>query len=127
MEYNTFYMPEPGKKHIPQWAQKERSSDLRWIQENLHALWPAASAGYEREGRGALIIDTTLVGAHESGMGNPMYYLTQPEIENMKHPDALRMVREYDPTWEFVAGLLKLRRRDSFYRVGLPHLRPKPR
>src|SRR4051794_21720088 len=118
-------MPSHEQRH-PAWAQRDRASDLMWIQDNLHVLWPAASQAYVQQGRGAVIVDTRIVGQHESGMGNPMYYLAQAEVSKMNNPNASRMVREYDPDWEFVAGLLKPRRRESFYRVGIPSLRPRP-
>ena len=118
-------MPERRSERIPRWAERERASDLAWIQENLHVLWPAARRSYAEQGRGAVIVDTTVVGHHATGAGNPMYYLVEAELAKMKNADAMRMVREYDPEWEFVNGLLKLKRRESFYRVGVPSLRPR--
>jgi len=50
----------------------------------------------------------------------PYYGLAQADIEQMKDADALRLVRGYDPTWEFVTMLLKSERRVSTYQVGLP-------
>jgi hypothetical protein len=44
-------------------------------------------------------------------------------IEQMKDPDALRIVQGYDPSWELVAMLLKNEQRVSTYRVGVPAAR----
>jgi hypothetical protein len=117
--------PERKSRRFPSWAEQERSSDLAWIGENLYVLWPAARMGYEAEGRGAVLVDTLVVGIHEDGVGNPMFYVTEAQIEEKKDQDALRMIRAYDPAWELVTILLKIRNRESVYRVGLPDLRPK--
>jgi len=44
-------------------------------------------------------------------------YLPAAEIEKHQLEDALRMVKAYDPTWEFVAALLKTHNRDYTYRL----------
>ena len=113
------------KRKHPAWAQRERPSDTAWVQENLHVLWPAAEQSFKEKGRGAVIVDTTVVGIHATGVGNPMYYLAEAEIDRLNNADALRMVREYDPSWELVIGLLRPKERESFYRIGIPALRPK--
>ena len=72
------------------------------------------------------MINTLAVVEHPGGTGNPMYYLTEKVIEESeRYPDALRMVRAYDPTWEFVSVLLK-QGRESTYRVGVPHAKRSP-
>lgn len=74
------------------------------------------------------MVDTTIVVVHEAGSGNPMYYLAEAQIAETGNEDALRMVEEYDPSWEFVTGLLKSKEqeeRESFYRVGVPSVRPR--
>ena len=109
------------RKEIPDWARKERVSDWAWIAENMYVLWPATQKAYQERGKGALMIDTRVVGKHEKGEGNPMYYLTEDALEQSEqYPDALRMVRAYDPTWEMIAVLMK-QGRESTYRVGVPH------
>ena len=62
-------------------------------------------------------MDTT---SRPTGAGHPFTYLPQAGIEQMNDPDALRMVRAYDPTWEFVTTLFKSQDRVSTYRVGIP-------
>ncbi len=89
------------RKEIPDWARKERVSDWAWIAENMYVLWPAAQKAHQEQGRGALMIETLTVVQHGGGSGNPMYYLTERVIEESeRYPDALRMVRAYNPTWE---------------------------
>src|SRR5712691_5023115 len=104
-------MPAPEhrrKREMPEWAQRERASDLAWIRDNLHVLLPAAQQKYAEKGRGALLIDTLIVATHSGGSGNPMFYLTEKALEKSEqHPDALRMVRAYDPAWELITVLLK--------------------
>lgn len=110
-------MPSPEQRQIPDWAKRERTGDLSWIQENLHVFWPAAQLGHEDFGRGALVVDTT---SRPTGAGHPFAYLPEAGVVKMNEPDALRMVRGYDPTWEFVTVLLKSQERVSTYRVGVP-------
>lgn len=112
--------PEGGPRHIPEWAERERLSDLTWITENLHKLFPAAQLGVSTMGRGVLVIDTTTVIMHDQGDGNPMFYLPEAQVQELGNQDALRMVRAYDPSWQLVAGLLKPEGKESFYRVGVP-------
>jgi hypothetical protein len=109
-------MAERSERYIPDWAKKERGGDLAWIHENLHVFWPAAQMGYETVGRGAIVVDTT---SRPTGKGHPFGYLDQAAIEQNGDEDAQRMVREYDPTWEFVATLFKPFDRVSTYRVGV--------
>ena len=116
------YMHEREGRRLPDWAERERVGDLAWIGENLHVFWPAARQGYEEFGRGAIIVDTT---SRPTGEGNPFIYLPQEGVEKHGDTDAQRMVREYDPTWEFVTVLLKACDRVSIYRVGVPSQKPK--
>src|SRR3954464_12295152 len=111
-------MPEQApRRHIPEWAERERHSDMAWLAENLHMLWPAAQAAFAELGRGAITVDTTV---HPPGKGHPFYYLTQEQVNALGDTDALRMVGEYYPTWELVTMLLKLEERVSTYRIGVP-------
>ncbi len=113
-------MPERGEsKRIPPWAERERGRDLAWIQENLHIFWPAATKGFETSGRGAIVSDTTTLIKHEGGESNPFAYLPASEIERHRWSDVIRMVKAYEPDWEFVCVLLK-QDRESAYRVGVP-------
>ena len=72
------------------------------------------------------MIDTTETFIHERGVGHPTYYLTEEQIEAVGDEDAIRMVSEYDPSWEFVATLMKQEGAYSLYRVGAI-LKPPPR
>ena len=53
-------MTQGRRPLIPEWAVQERLSDLAWIKENLDVFWPAAQAQYRLEGRGAIVVDTTV-------------------------------------------------------------------
>ncbi len=110
-------MSLPERRRIPDWAHRERARDLSWIQENLHIFWPAARRGFQDSGRGAIVVDTT---ARPTGAGNPFAYLSEAGLEKLNDQDALRMVRAYDPSWEFVTMLFKAEDRLSTYRVGVP-------
>ncbi len=117
-------MPEGERRpHIPAWAERERVGDLAWIAENLPEFWGAAQRGFEEFGRGAIAVDTTV--QPDSDRGNPMYYFAQDQISllDFVSEDEIRMVREYDPRWQFVAMLLKAQDRVSSYRVGVPDLK----
>ena len=67
------------------------------------------------------MVDTT---SRPTGAGNPFGYLEQASLGPLGDEDALRMVREYDPTWEFVASLLKSQDRTSSYRIGVTSEKP---
>lgn len=103
---------------VPPWAQRERGADLAWIQENLHVLWPVARRAYDEAGRGAVVVDTT---SRPTGAGHPFGYFSRETIEEYGNRDTLRMVLAYDPTWEMVTVLLKVRGRSSSYRIGVLH------
>ena len=114
---------ETGKS-IPLWAERERAGDLHWIQENLHIFFPAAKQWYETLGRGAIVTDITGSPVkHEGGEGHPFTYLALSAIEEHRWGDVIRMVKAYDPGWEFVAVLLK-ENRESAYRIGVPSAKP---
>ncbi len=119
-------MPSPEQRQIPDWAIRERTRDFSWIQENLHVFLPAAQQGFQASGRGALVIDTTTLVRHEKGKSHPFVYLAEKAIEEKESlVDALRMVRAYDPSWEFVTVLLKPQDRESTYRIGVPSQKKK--
>ena len=115
-------MPEgEQKRHIPPWAERERLTDMVWIGENLHVLWPAAQVGYAEAGRGAIVVDITV---RPTGAGNPFAYYPQEMIATFGDADAIRMVAQYEPEWQFVAMLLKTEGRASTYRIGVPDQPP---
>lgn len=99
--------PERDNHRRPERAEQERAEDLAWIQENLRLLLLSAHVYYQEVGRGSLLVDTTITIIDEQRAGNPMFYLTQREIEESGRADALRMVKAYDPSWEFVTSFLK--------------------
>lgn len=105
------------KPSIPPWAERERRSDIAWITENLHVFWPAAQASYVEVGRGALVVDITV---RPTGAGHPFGYFPEEMIVSFGDPDAIRMVTEYEPEWQFVTMLLKAEDRVSTYRIGVP-------
>lgn len=117
-------MPERERRpEIPRWAGRERTEDLAWIGENLQEFWKVARSGFEAEGRGALVIDVV---ALATGTGHQFGYVRQEQIQQFGGKDEIRMVATYDPSWELVIVLLKLKDRISSYRVGIPDKRPKP-
>ena len=111
-----------NEKHLPHWAEQERSGDLAWIRENLHIFWPAAQMGYETVGRGAIVVDTT---SRPTGEGHPFGYLDQIAIEQGADESTQRLVKEYEPSWEFVTSLLKTQDRISSYRVDVLTISPR--
>lgn len=115
-------MPESERKsHIPPWAERERLRDMAWLSENLHIFWPAAQASYMEVGRGAIVVDTTV---RPTGAGHPFGYYAEELIAVFGYPNAVRMVAEYEPEWQFVTVLLKMEGRMSTYRIGIPDQRP---
>ena len=115
-------MGERFDEHLlPEWAAQEREGDLDWIRENLDVFWPAARVGYQMVGRGALIVDTTVI--YEEG--HPFGYVNQVMVEREGNDDVQRMVREYDPNDEFVTSLLKSLDRVSCYRIEVVSMEPR--
>jgi hypothetical protein len=104
------------RRRHPEWARRERASDLAWIRENLDVLWPAAEQAYEDVGRGAIVVDTT---QRPTGQGHPFGYFPQEDLQKYEDEDINRMMEEYDPSWEMVTVLLKPQNRTSTYRVGV--------
>ena len=51
----------PENPNIPAWAQRERHADLGWIAENLAVFWTVVTTALEDAGRGAIVVDTTLL------------------------------------------------------------------
>ena len=122
--YSPYMSPEGNRRHIPEWAERERLSDLAWIAENIPQFWEAAQQGFEASGRGAIAVDTTV--QPDPDKGNPMYYFSLDDVMLLPFvtEDEVRMVTQYDPSWQFVAMLLKEQERVSSYRVGVPGQQP---
>jgi hypothetical protein len=106
---------EHHRKPLPDWARRERRGDMQWIGDNLHVLWPAATAAFAEQGRGALVVNTMVQPI--PGKGHPFAYFPQEVVETGDDEDIKRMVREYDPEHELVVSLLKTEDRTSTYRV----------
>jgi hypothetical protein len=99
---------------IPDWARRERLRDMDWIAENFHVFSPAATASFQEQGRGALVVDTT---QRPTGVGHPFGYFSESFFEERDDPDVKRMIKQYDPEKEFVVLMLKQQDRMSTYRV----------
>ena len=110
-------MSPESPRCLPEWAKRERHGDMGWITENIEYLWPAAQAGYQATGRGAITVDTT--DQPGPGLGNPFGYLAYSELEPLHDEDMLRMLRAYDPAKELVVVLFKSKLRTSTYRLHL--------
>jgi hypothetical protein len=114
-------MPEGERKsQLPPWHEQERRHDMAWINANLDVFWPMAQFSYEEVGRGAIVTDLTV---DLQGGGHPYAYCNQAVIVAIGDPDALRIVAQYEPDWQFVAVLFKTEGRISTYRIGV-HARP---
>lgn len=79
---------------------------------NLH--WSTACDAYKEHSWGALLVDTI---SRPTVEGKPFGYFQQDILEGGEDEDIKRMVKEYDPSEEFVAVLLKTENRTSTYRV----------
>ena len=101
-------------KPLPNWAKRERTSDLAWIHKNSYLFWPAALEQYKELGRGAIVTDTT---SRPLGTGHPYTYLTKKEVDARCDTDVQRLVRQYDPETEIVVVLLKENDKVSSYRL----------
>lgn len=105
------------RRGLPEWAGRERESDLHWIKENLHLFQIAAKVAFADVGRGAIVVDTTIQPARD--VGHPFGYFAQEQIHEYGDTDVIRMVCDYDPTEEIVIVLLKTEKRTSAYRIRL--------
>lgn len=99
----------------PDWALRERESDLAWIAENLPIFEFASRMAYEVSGRGALMVDVT--SQPQPGRGNPFGYVLLEQLATFADEDTIRMVQTYKPEQEFVLLLLKETGRSSTYRI----------
>ena len=69
-------MKEVHQDGLSSEAQKAR--ELAWLREHLPAFWVTAYEGYQEEGRGAVVIDTT---TEPLGEDTPFYYVPQARFE----------------------------------------------
>lgn len=102
---------------LPEWAQRERWTDLAWLSDRLPLLHPLAGAAFDACGRGALLIDTTRQFPEQ---GHPYVYLGQGALDTYGAADLERLVTDYAPPLELVVVLLKAEGRRSVYRMQAP-------
>ena len=113
-------MAEREPRQLPDWAAQERAGDMGWIREHVLSLRMLAEQGYQAQGRGAVVVDTTSVIDHPDGQGHPVGYFGQALIHaELQDEHTLQLLREYQPQHEFVATLLKTEDRVSSYRLRL--------
>lgn len=103
------------RSEIPNWAKRERQSDLAWIAENLFVLWPAAQAQYKMFGRGAIVVDTTVQPI--AGAGHPFAYFPEAMVKEIGTEQEQRLVANYNPQIELVVMLIKPGGKVSGYRI----------
>ena len=72
-------MPRVENKRIPAWERPERQRDFVWIEENVAAFWLIAIAACQASGRGAIVVNATILPL--PGRGNPAGYVPQGETE----------------------------------------------
>ena len=96
-------------------SRRERQSDQRLIQANGEEYFVTATSGFKVYGRGAVWVDTT---TEVVDGGHPVDYLPQSKMHEDDH--VTRLVKDYDPTTEFVVLLVKSKGdigRTSAYRI----------
>lgn len=94
----------PENSKLPDWAQRERESDLHLIAENQNLFWTSAALAFVETGRGAIVVDTTIQFMPDAG--HPFGYVSQEQIEETANEETQCMVNEYYPSQEFVIALL---------------------
>ena len=114
----------PERPHLPDWARHEREADLEWIEEQLSSFWTTATAAFEAQGRGAIVVDTT--SRPDPKAGHPFGYFPEDQIEAYGEEGINRMTSEYNPEHELVVVLLKPQDRTSTYRVCQHYAEPEP-
>lgn len=87
--------------------EEAKARELAWIKEHVTAFWSTAYAGYYDEGRGAVVIDTTV---EPLGEDTPFYYVQHARFTD-REDDVSRqvatLVTEYDPQEQFVAVFIR--------------------
>jgi hypothetical protein len=105
---------QPERSPIPEPGEQACRDDLGWMEANLDSFWLAAQRGYAREGRGAIVADTTVT---LSGAGHPFGYFPQAFLEQGGDEATLELIGAYDPEREFVTVLIETENQVSIYRV----------
>ena len=107
-------MTEHEKGEFAEWVEPDQ--DLASIRENLYTFSLAAQFGYDTFGRGMIMVDTIAPATDER---LNIIYLGQASVVPAMDEETHRLVREYDPSGEFVAVFLKPEDRFSSYRLAL--------
>jgi hypothetical protein len=102
------------RNNLPSWAERDRWTDLAWINSQLPLFHSAATLAFQRLGRGAIVVDTT---STATGDGHPCAYFTEEAIQRYEDAHINRLVTQYDPHDELVIVLLKAESRTSSYRI----------
>ena len=113
----TMIVEQASRPVLPEWAQRERWTDLAWLSDRLPLLHLLAGAAFDACGRGALLIDTT---RQFPERGHPTVYLGQGALVAYADNDLERLVTDYTPPLELVVVLLKAEGRRSTYRMQAP-------
>jgi hypothetical protein len=93
-------MPERERRpQIPNWAERERTEDLAWISENLQEFWAVAHSGYESEGRGAIVVDTTTT---PTDAGHLFGYVSEVQIRQLGATDEIHHLVKTKGSDEFL-------------------------
>jgi len=110
-------------------GKQDRTAHMHFIQRNLDFLLAQAWDGYQRVGRGAVIVDADRAVPDPDWPGGitPGLYVSRKMLgeAGMDWPDTdiKRMVREYDPDKEIVVAIIGGGDGD-YYRFGVPHRSP---
>ncbi|MBI4785851.1 MAG: hypothetical protein HY782_02255 [Chloroflexi bacterium] len=104
--------------------RKEQAVDEAFVEAYGDTLWAEARSWYERAGRGALIVDTTIQEQRDKKTGEKSFslrlaYLGLTDWEALDAAGVAQKVRAYDPGQQFVLVLMRPDRTTS-YRVAVP-------
>ena len=103
-------------------SEAEKARELAWIREHLPAFWVTAYGGHRGQGRGAIVIDTTI---EPLGEDTPFYYVPQTRFEAQEDEVSrglAKLVEEYRPESQFVAAFIRPRADElefSMFQIGV--------
>jgi hypothetical protein len=113
-----YHHEERHLRLVPDWAERERRTDLDWIEDHLLLCRAAVLDYYRLYGRGALVIDTTIdPEVHDEGL---LWYLPFTELQSLDETAVQDLVEAYDPAREMVIVLLKHGTKQNLYCITLP-------
>lgn len=98
-------------------TQAERETDLAWIAENHEVLASFAVENYQKQGRGAVVID--MAASDPLGQEDTFRYAPQGHLPSVRNPHVVDLVDAYSPDEELVVILLPLGRSPANYQVPL--------